>query len=180
MSGRPLRTSPLPAPSRPETSQAPRRIELAPLPDQVGYALRRAQIAVFRHFAKRFSDLDITPTQLGILTVVGNNPGCKQSEVGAALGIKRANIVPLIDGLAERNLVVRGQAFADRRSHALGLTSEGRALLAELRRREAEHERQVAARIGPGGRRQLLALLAGITEACAEAPGEGDEAGDDA
>lgn len=143
-------------------------VRLDPLPDMVGYALRRAQVAVFRTFSKAFAEFDVRPAQLGVLTVVGNNPGLKQSEVAEALGIQRANIVPLIDGLAARGLVERAKAAVDRRSHALRLTDAGRELLGRLQRREAEYESQLTAAIGETGRRRLLELLAAITAACDE------------
>ncbi|MDB5512455.1 MAG: MarR family transcriptional regulator [Enterovirga sp.] len=153
----------------PSGEPAPRQgVDLGPLPDLVGYTLRRAQIAFFRSFARGFADLDIRPTQLGMLTLVEANPGIKQSDLAAALGIQRANIVPLIDGLAARGLLVRAKASADRRSHALRLTPAGRTLLAELKRREAALEGRVAAAIGNADRRRLVKLLAAVEEACRE------------
>jgi DNA-binding MarR family transcriptional regulator len=141
-------------------------LDLAPLPGLIGYALRRAQVAFFQRFRQIFADLDLTPSQLGVLTVVANNPGLKQSEVSAALGIKRANLVPLLDALAARDLLARTRLAADRRSHALHLTKAGAALLARAQAREAEHERVVAALLGPGGRDSLIDLLGRVETAC--------------
>ena len=150
-------------------------VDLGHLGGLVGYRLRRAQLAAFRNFARRFGDVDIRPTQLGVLTVVARNPGLKQSQVGAALGIKRANLVPLLNGLEDRGLLARARAAADRRSHALHLTAAGEALFAELLRREAEHEAEIGALIGETGRRRLLELLAKVEAACGAAADEGDE-----
>lgn len=152
-------------------------VALDPLPGLIGYALRRAHGAVFHQFRRHFADLDIRPVQLGILTVVGNNPDLKQSEVSAALGIKRANLVPLLDDLARRGVLRREKVATDRRSHALRLTEAGDALLRACRAREAAFEQGLAAGLGPGGRRQLLSLLAEIQAVCQEgsAPGDPDE-----
>ena len=151
-----------------------RPVDLRPLPTLIGYALRRTQVAVFNAFRRTFAELGLRPAQLGILTVVGNNPGLKQAEVSAALGIKRANLVPLLDGLTGRGLIERGRVASDRRSHALRLTAAGEALLADAQAREAAFEAEIAAGIGEPGRRRLIELLRGVEAACG--PGEDGEA----
>ena len=145
-------------------------LDMSPLPGLIGYALRRAHAAVFARYRRHFADLDIRPVQLGILTVVANNPGLKQADVSAALGIQRANLVPLLAELAARDLVERARAEGDRRSHALALTPAGAVLLAECQAREAALERELAATIGPEGRERLLALLRRIETASLAAP----------
>src|SRR5690606_33707419 len=92
----PARNSPS-APARPT-------IDLGPLPGLSGYALRRAQLAVYHDFHTVVEGHDIRPVQFGVLLVLAANPGMKQSDVGAALGIKRSNFVALIDGLEQRGL----------------------------------------------------------------------------
>lgn len=154
------------------TEDGERGVDLGRLTNLVGYTLRRAQMAAFRNFTRRFADLDVRPTQLGVLTVVARNPGLTQSRVGASLGIKRANLVPLLNGLEDRGLIDRARA-SDRRSHALHLTAAGDALLAECARREAVHEADLAAIIGPAGRDRLIALLAGVERACEAAAQDG-------
>ena len=147
----------------------PSAVDLGHLGHLVGYRLRRAQLAAFRHFTRRFENVDIRPTQLGVLTVVSRNPGLTQSRIGDALGIKRANLVPLLNGLEDRGLLARNRASSDRRSHALHLTVAGEALLADLLRREAEHEADLTTLIGETGRRRLVDLLAKVEQACGEA-----------
>lgn len=150
-------------------------LDLAPLPGMIGYALRRTQVAFFQRFRRIFADLDLTPSQLGVLTVVHNNPGLKQSEVSAVLGIKRANLVPLLDGLAARGLLERSRLDTDRRSHALHLTGVGEKLLAAAQARETEHEAQIASELGPNGRETLIGLLGRVEAACRDgSAGEGE------
>lgn len=147
-------------------------VDLGHLGGLVGYRLRRAQLTVFRNFSRRFEDVDIRPTQLGVITVVARNPGLKQSQVGAALGIKRTNLVPLLNGLEKRGIVARVRASSDRRSHALHLTAAGETLFAELLRREIAYEAELAALIGETGHRRLLDLLAKVEQAYGEAAEE--------
>jgi DNA-binding MarR family transcriptional regulator len=96
----------------------------------VGYALKRAQLAVFEEAIQGFAKLDLRPAHYSILALVAFAPGRKQSDVAAALGIQRANFVALIDGLERRGLAERRPVPNDRRSHALHLTREGKRVLA--------------------------------------------------
>lgn len=136
-----------------------RSVGLAPLMGYVGYAVRRAQIAVFGDFLESLREVDLRPAQFGVLVVIADNPGMRQSEVCAGLGIQKANFVPLISELEARGLVVREPGATDRRSYALHLTAQGEALLRRARELHAKHEARLTDRIGRRGRAQLLVLL---------------------
>ncbi len=140
-------------------SAPPAVIDTAPLPDAIGYMLRRAHLVVVKNFITLCKDIDIRPAQFAILTVIENNPGLKQIDVSLALGIKRTNMVALIDALQKRDLVRRVTVKSDRRSYALHLTAKGKTFMAKLRARAAQHEKEVGAALGVNGREQLLAQL---------------------
>ena len=91
-------------------------LDLGPLPDLIGYVLRRAQLVVFQDFFSAFAPFDISPAQFSVLTVIERNPGLTQSQVAAALGIKRTNFVGLLDELERRSLAERRQTARDKRS----------------------------------------------------------------
>ena len=114
---------------------------------------------MFDEIIGAFTELDLRPAQYSVLVLLEHAPGLKQSEVAAALGIQRANFVALFDGLQRRGLARRSPTPNDRRSYALYLTEAGEGVLARAARLEAEHEAQLDARLGPGGRQQLLKLL---------------------
>ena len=133
--------------------------DVGPLSDMVGYALRRAQLAVFDSVIKNFAVLDLRPAQYSVLTMLRHAPGLKQSEIAAALGIQRANFVVLFDGLERRGLAERRQSASDRRSHALHLTKQGQEVLTRADAIEQAFEKKVDAILGPGGRSQLIAML---------------------
>jgi DNA-binding MarR family transcriptional regulator len=141
-----------------------RPVVLAGLPQLIGYRLRRAQLRVFQDFIETLGGLDIRPAQFSVLTLVGANEGLRQSEICAALGIKRANLVGLVDELETRELLKRATIASDRRSRALSLTAKGRQLLASLNGPVLAHDRRIARRLGPADRKRLLALLALIAE----------------
>ena len=121
--------------------------------------LRRAHLVVVKNFMTVCADLDIRPAQYGILTVIENNPGLKQIDVSLALGIKRTNMVALIDALQKRDLVRRVTVESDRRSYALHLTPKGKALMSKLRARAAAMKKRSARRSARNGREQLLSHL---------------------
>ncbi len=159
--------------TRPAAEAEP--IDMGSLPTLLGYVLRRAQLAVFQDFLKSCAVLDIRPTQFSVLTIVERNPGLKQSQVGDALGVKRANFVALLDGLERRGLVRREQSATDRRSYALYLTRDGEDLLARLNPVIAAHETRLSEALGPGGSAVLLDLLtrlSDIGDPNAEDPGD--------
>jgi DNA-binding MarR family transcriptional regulator len=133
--------------------------DTGPLAGKVGYALRRAQLSVFDEIITAFADLDLRPAQYSVLVLLKHAPGLKQSDVAGTLGIQRANFVALFDGLERRGLARRTPTPNDRRSYALYLTEAGEGVLARAARIETQLEAQLDARLGPGGRLQLLKLL---------------------
>jgi DNA-binding MarR family transcriptional regulator len=139
-------------------------IDLGPLPDLIGYVLRRAQLVVFQDFFAAFAPFDIRPAQFSVLTVIERNPGLTQSQVAEALGIKRTNFVGMLDALEARGLTERRQPARDKRSYALYLTAEGAALMRRLKPLIKAHESRMIAKVGEDGRATLIALLREIAE----------------
>jgi DNA-binding MarR family transcriptional regulator len=137
-------------------------VSLGGLDELVGYGLRRAQLAVFADFVEALADLDLRPGPFSVLVVVDANPGLSQAAVGDALGIQRANFVPLAADLERRGLLARAPSVTDRRQNALRLTPEGRRLLRRAWAAVNAHEQRVAGRLGHDGRQQLLALLGAV------------------
>jgi DNA-binding MarR family transcriptional regulator len=140
-------------------------LDLGPLPELIGYVLRRAQLVVFQDFFQACAPFNISPAQFSVLTVIERNPGLTQSQVAAALGIKRTNFVGLLDALERRALAERRQAARDKRSYALYLTTDGAALMRKLKPVLKAHESRMVARIGETGRDRLVELLHEIVDA---------------
>jgi DNA-binding MarR family transcriptional regulator len=145
-------------------------VDIGALTCLIGYMLRRAQIAVFHDVFRAFAEVGIRPAQFSVLTVLAHNPGRTQSQVAAALGIKRTNFVALIDSLERRGLAQRRPAPSDRRSHALHLTDAGKATVRRLNRMVDKLEAGMIRRIGRDRRVVLLQLLSQLAE------GEGNTA----
>ena len=131
--------------------------EFGPLTEYVGYALRRAQLKVFQDFIDSLDELDLRPAHFSVLTVIDANPGVLQSHACAALGIQKANFVPLLDGLQRRGLLRR--VALNGRANGLHLTDEGRKLLTRARRLHDRHERRVLGTMTALERKRLIATL---------------------
>lgn len=98
----------------------------SPLDGQLGYALRRASMAMMADLIARLRPVGLSVGEASFLLLVGANPGCRQSDVGRALDIKRANLTPLVARMKARDLVY--DAPIDGRSRSLTLTDTGMAL----------------------------------------------------
>jgi DNA-binding MarR family transcriptional regulator len=145
-------------------SRSSKSAELGDLEQHVGYMLRRAQLAVFADFSAVQRGSVARPGQFSVLAVIGRNPGLSQSQLGAALGIKRANLVAVIDHLESLGLVRRSPSATDRRSNRLELTPAGEKALRESIVDQAKHEARITRLLGATGRVALLKQLAKLCE----------------
>jgi len=148
-----------PAPATHDDVDLDPPVDLGELSSNLGYMLRRAQLAVFEDFHRSLAGEDIRTAQYSVLLVLRLNPGLRQNQVCAALGIKTANFVPLLDGLERRGLAERRMMQQDRRARGLFLTQLGQTTLLRLETLVAEHEARMAALIGDDDRTRLIELL---------------------
>ena len=133
------------------------------LDTRLGYQLRRASALMMADLARELAALDLRPAEVTALLMVEENPGCSQSEVGQALGIKRANMVPIISRLMDRDLLARDRV--DGRSHALRLTPTGADAARDARARIDGHEARFLALLEKGDLAALFRSLAAIRSA---------------
>lgn len=147
------------------TAPAPEGIrEPQILGDIVGYALRRAQFAVYQDYARTIGDLDVRPAQFAALALIDANPGLSQTALAAAMGIDRSGAVILIDALEARQLAVRLPSPTDRRTYAIMLTPTGQEMLAKLIERVIDHDRRMTAALSQEERLHLIGMLRRLYE----------------
>ena len=145
-----------------EKVEKPDPIDMASLPDLIGYSLRCAQVSVFQHFSKTIGEAEISPPQYGALGLINANPGISQSAIASALRFDRSTLVQIIDRLEDRKLVVREVSATDRRSHALKLTDLGHSLLVKLNVLVDKHEQHMTRHLSGKERHTLMELLARV------------------
>ena len=129
------------------------------LDDKLGFRLRFAERRIFREIGDSFQPFGVSPLLYSILTLLAVNPGCRQAELGAALGVHQPNLVEKIDTLVSRGLALRTPDPGDRRANTLRLTEAGVAFLAELDQIDDEVTGNIIGRIGEDDYATLVELL---------------------
>jgi DNA-binding MarR family transcriptional regulator len=147
-----------------DTDRVEAGIKLGPLAGYVGFMLRRIQTAVFSDFIASLGELELRPAQYSLLEVIDANPGLRQSDAAAALGIQKANFVALVHELERRALVQRRRSKSDRRCYSLHLQPRGRRLLEAARGRHDAQESRLGELLGMQDRERLLKLLNRLAE----------------
>ena len=128
-----------PAPGTRSSAEEPGARTRPPGP---GNAFLLAQLGAHaaEQFARRVTELSLTPAQAGLLRLVARGPGQSQQAIARQLGTPPSRLVLLVDGLQERGLLERRRNPADRRHYALYLTEGGTRFMAELGRIGGAHE----------------------------------------
>jgi DNA-binding MarR family transcriptional regulator len=150
---------PLSVTRRQRTRMRRQAIKLGVLRSHLGYFVRRLQVWIFQDFVRTLAAFDIRPAQYSVLVMIEANAGLSQADLAETLGIERARLVRLLDGLEKRGFTRRQPSPIDRRSHALFLTADGLSALAGIKALAAEHEGHLAKRLGARRHNALLEAL---------------------
>lgn len=142
-----------------ETVSETRALEMDDMEESLGFRLRLAQNTLFREFSERFGALGLTQSLYAIMVLIQRNPGSRQMELGAALGIRQTNLVERIDTLVGRGLVLRAPDPADRRANTLHLTEAGESFMSEVRVVHDEMTQDFLNRLGARDHATLIELL---------------------
>jgi len=136
-----------------------RPIDTDILPSLLGYNIRRAQIALWRDFARTVAAGEIRPGMFSALALARANPGIAQVELASELGIDKASMVSLIDRLEDAGWIVRTRSSEDRRRQGISLTPAGERIYKSLKREMLEHERKFTEVFNKRELEQLIQLL---------------------
>lgn len=151
-------------PAAPRVPAAPEDVDTSGLGHFVGYAIRRAQLAVFQEFKTWMAEFEVTTAQFSVLLLVRDNPGLNQKTLAGTLGVETPRMVLIVDYLENRGLVTRLASTVDRRARAIFLTTPGRRLLRQLDKRSAEYERRIVERLRGDDKETLLRMLRHLAE----------------
>lgn len=138
--------------------------EIADLEDIVGFHIRLAHGAVYRHFTETFADLDLTQKQVSALWLVADHPGISQIGLGGRLHMDRATTMTIVNRLQQRDYVRRERSASDARKQALFVTEAGTDALAQAKACIAEHETWLKSRFTQAEIEKLVEMLARIHE----------------
>jgi DNA-binding MarR family transcriptional regulator len=130
--------------------------------DILGFHIRLAHGAVYRHFMETFEHLDLTQKQVSVLWLVGDHPGIAQTDLAQRLQMDRATVMAIVNRLQARDFLERGASKLDRRRQTLTLRPAGETALRDARKAILEHEAWLTSRFNKREVRQLIGLLARI------------------
>jgi len=123
----------------------------------LGYQLRRVSSQVMASISENLAALELRVTETTILFEISAAPHITSSEIGRVLGIKRANMTPLVARLVEQGYIE--MTAIDGRSHGLTLTEKGHKVFEQAKKICEEHEQSFFQALSPQEREDLHALL---------------------
>jgi DNA-binding MarR family transcriptional regulator len=138
--------------------------DIGALADIVGFHIRLAHVAVYRHFTETFTDLGLTQKQVSVLWLVDDRPGIAQIDVGQRLQMDRATTMTIVNRLQGREYLRRERSEIDGRKQALHLTDTGRKALGKAKACIAQHEAWLKERFTRAEVEKLVEMLARIHE----------------
>ncbi|WP_156254927.1 MarR family winged helix-turn-helix transcriptional regulator [Sandarakinorhabdus oryzae] len=128
----------------------------------VGFHIRLAYGAVYRHFTETFSDLDLTQKQVSVLWLIGDHPDIAQTDLARRMRMDRATTMAIVNRLQDRGLLVRGKSASDGRKQTLNLTAAGQSILVTAKDAIRAHEEWLKARFTPAEVATLIEYLTRI------------------
>lgn len=141
-------------------SESREKLLIDPLAPFLGYQLRRVSAEAMAQLASDLSMEGLSPALATVLLMIEANPGETQASIGRSLGIKRANIAPMIAKLEDDDLIYR--EFADGRSFRLYCSDRTRTVTPRLMRIMKRHEDKIFGALGEGEKTQLMRMLAAL------------------
>lgn len=130
----------------------------------VGFHIRLAHGAVYRHFTETFTDLDLTQKQVSVLWLVDDHPDISQTDLAQRMRMDRATTMAIVNRLEAKDYLRRGKSPSDGRKQTLNLTAPGRKALARAKDAIAAHERWLKSRFSDKEVETLIELLTRIHE----------------
>jgi DNA-binding MarR family transcriptional regulator len=138
--------------------------DIGAIKDILGFHIRLAYGAVYRHFTETFTDIDLTQKQVSVLWLIDDHPGIAQTDLAQRLRMDRATTMAIINRLQDKGLLVRGKSLTDGRKQTLDLLSAGQIALAKAKKAILEHEAWLKSRFTPREVERLIEMLSRIHE----------------
>jgi len=129
---------------KPPTMDAPDRRRGVVGPDALGYLLRQASAAHRLRMDRALADIEVTPPQFLVLTLLASVPGASNAELARIAALSTPTVSVIVANLLRiRALARRPHAIHGRVQH-LDLTDVGRSLLAACLERVSAVEIELA------------------------------------
>jgi DNA-binding MarR family transcriptional regulator len=130
----------------------------------VGFLLSQLGAHSASSYAVRIAPLGLTPPQVGLLRVIGEQPGRSQQSIADEFGLPPSRLVAFIDALETSGLVERRRDSKDRRVHLLHLSPAGDQVLDELASIGRQAEQDLLASLSAKERKALSEMLTRVAD----------------
>ena len=104
------------------------------LKSNVGYLLNRSAQVLRDKLSEALKEVPFSFHEYVVLRLIELELAETQQDVGRLSGIDRSSMVTLLDGLEDRDLILRTRDPQDRRKHQLTMTPKGRKTLSHAKR----------------------------------------------
>lgn len=130
----------------------------------VGFHIRLAHGAVYRHFTETFEHIELTQKQVSVLWLIDDHPDIAQTDLAQRMCMDRATTMAIVNRLQARGYLVRGKSPNDGRKQTLNLTDGGHKALKSAKLAIQEHEKWLKSRFTDKEVAQLIEMLGRIHE----------------
>jgi len=131
----------------------------------LGYLVRQASVAVRAAMEKALADLDVTPPQFSVLTMIVSYPGVSGAELARLAFLTPQTINVIVRNLERMGAIRKSAAAEHGRILRLTATARGQALLKRCRARVTEVENRLGGLVGRDEERAVRRWLSAVGDA---------------
>lgn len=131
----------------------------------LGYLVRQASVAVRAAMEKALAELQITPPQFSVLTMIVSYPGVSGADLARLTFLTPQTINVIVRNLERAGAIEKSAHAVHGRILQLTATAKGQALLKRCRSRVMEVEDRLAGLIGRDEERVVRRWLSAVGEA---------------
>lgn len=134
----------------------------------LGYLVRQANVAVRAAMDRALADLDVTPPQFAVLTMIASYPGLSGADLARLTFLTPQTINVIVGNLEKAGAIEKSAHALHGRILRLTATAKGRALLRRCRVRVMEIEGQLDGLLGRDERKVVRRWLSAVAEKLTE------------
>jgi DNA-binding MarR family transcriptional regulator len=130
----------------------------------LGYLVRQASVAVRAAMEKALADVDITPPQFSVLTMIVAYPGVSGADLARLTFLTPQTINVIVGNLEKAGAIRKSADVVHKRILRLTATANGQALLKRCRARVMDVENRLAGLVGRDEEKVVRRWLSAVGE----------------
>jgi DNA-binding MarR family transcriptional regulator len=125
----------------------------------LGYALFKTALRMKMKMADLICPYGIIPAQTGIIMILKESGPMNQMTLGESMGVDKATMVKLIDGLEGQKLIKRTVPPEDRRAKLISITEKGLKVQAAVEEKSKQAEAEFLAPLNAAEKKAFKLIL---------------------